>query len=121
MYCLLFKVIYFLIIFAFTGHSKLKLFITHGGISSILEATYHGIPIIGMPLFADQFGNMKEAEQEGWARTLPWKELEGNKFRKMIIDTIKDKRFKFTFLRKFLFFLCFYKHSNSCKLLLINF
>ena len=27
---------------------------THCGLNSINEATYHGVPLIGLPLFADQ-------------------------------------------------------------------
>jgi len=36
------------------GHSKTKLFITHGGLMSTMEAIYHGKPMIVMPGFADQ-------------------------------------------------------------------
>lgn len=57
-----------------------------------MEATYNGISVIGMPVFADQFSNMKEAEREGWAKVMNWDMLEENSFRKMIIDTINDER-----------------------------
>lgn len=32
----------------------MKAFIAHGGANGILEAAYHGVPIIGLALFADQ-------------------------------------------------------------------
>ncbi|CAL8090891.1 unnamed protein product [Orchesella dallaii] len=47
------------------GHPKCKLFITHGGISSVTEALYHGVPIIGIPFFTDQDWNLKQAERIG--------------------------------------------------------
>ena len=36
------------------GHENTKLFITHCGSNGIYEAIYHGIPVIGFPLFGDQ-------------------------------------------------------------------
>lgn len=32
---------------------------THGGLNGVNEATYHGVPLIVMPLFADQDYNGK--------------------------------------------------------------
>uniref|UniRef100_A0A8C6XN74 UDP-glucuronosyltransferase n=1 Tax=Naja naja TaxID=35670 RepID=A0A8C6XN74_NAJNA len=40
------------------GHPKTKAFITHGGTNGIYEAIYHAIPIVGIPLFADQIDNI---------------------------------------------------------------
>ncbi|CAG2241988.1 UGT [Mytilus edulis] len=39
------------------GHSKTKLFITHGGKSSVFEALHHGIPMIVFPIGVDQPAN----------------------------------------------------------------
>ena len=36
------------------GHAKIRLFLTHGGLFSNQEAVYHGVPFIGLPVFADQ-------------------------------------------------------------------
>ncbi|CAL7940604.1 unnamed protein product [Xylocopa violacea] len=40
-------------------HKNTKGFITHGGLMSMQEAVYFGIPLIGIPLFGDQPKNMK--------------------------------------------------------------
>lgn len=42
----------------FIDHPNIKLFISHGGLMGILDALYSGIPIIGIPMFADQYSNM---------------------------------------------------------------
>ncbi|KAH0949258.1 hypothetical protein HN011_000242 [Eciton burchellii] len=39
-------------------HSNIKAFITHGGLLGTIEAIACGVPMIGIPLFADQFNNV---------------------------------------------------------------
>lgn len=45
----------------------MRLFISHGGLGSTMEAKYYGVPILGMPIFGDQPGNIKVCVDEGWA------------------------------------------------------
>ncbi|XP_035917254.1 UDP-glucosyltransferase 2-like [Anopheles stephensi] len=42
-----------------------KLFITHSGLLSTQEAIWHGVPIIGFPVFADQFKNINYCVAKG--------------------------------------------------------
>ncbi|XP_030032437.1 UDP-glycosyltransferase UGT5 isoform X2 [Manduca sexta] len=50
------------------AHPNCVLFITHGGLLSITEAIHYGVPIIGIPVFADQFRNVDTAVNKGIAR-----------------------------------------------------
>nr|XP_010592469.2 UDP-glucuronosyltransferase 2B4-like isoform X5 [Loxodonta africana] len=52
------------------GHPKTKAFITHGGANGIYEAIYHGIPMVGIPLFADQPDNIAHMKVKGAAVSL---------------------------------------------------
>nr|XP_027780674.1 UDP-glucuronosyltransferase 2B31-like isoform X2 [Marmota flaviventris] len=52
------------------GHPKTKAFITHGGTNGIYEAIYHGIPLVGIPLFADQPDNVMHMKAKGAALRL---------------------------------------------------
>ncbi|XP_061848640.1 UDP-glucuronosyltransferase 2A1 isoform X2 [Colius striatus] len=49
------------------GHPLAKAFITHGGTNGIYEAIYHGIPMVGIPLFADQHDNIAHMRAKGAA------------------------------------------------------
>ncbi|XP_064092120.1 UDP-glucuronosyltransferase 2B13-like isoform X2 [Macrobrachium nipponense] len=73
------------------GHPKLRLFITHGGLLSTLESVYHGRPVLGMPVFGDQMGNMKEVERQGWGKMVPWNDLTEGRLVEEIISVMNNK------------------------------
>ncbi|XP_066970091.1 uncharacterized protein [Macrobrachium rosenbergii] len=73
------------------GHPKLRLFITHGGLLSTLESVYHGRPVLGLPVFGDQMGNMKDVERQGWGKTLLWDELKEGGLLEEIISVMNNK------------------------------
>ena len=58
---------HFIEIHSILGHPKTKAFITHGGSNGIYEAIYHGIPMVGLPLFADQPHNIVHMTAKGAA------------------------------------------------------
>uniref|UniRef100_A0A671LYG3 glucuronosyltransferase n=2 Tax=Sinocyclocheilus anshuiensis TaxID=1608454 RepID=A0A671LYG3_9TELE len=49
------------------GHPKTRAFITHGGTNGIYEAIYHGVPMVGIPLFGDQADNLVHMKAKGAA------------------------------------------------------
>ncbi|KAF4801174.1 hypothetical protein TURU_036392 [Turdus rufiventris] len=49
------------------GHPLTKAFITHGGTNGLYEAIYHGIPMVGIPMFADQHDNIAHMVAKGAA------------------------------------------------------
>jgi len=57
------------------GHKNCRLFMTHGGLNSLIEAVYHGVPVLGLPLTTDQFGNLARVQREGYGNTLLWKDI----------------------------------------------
>ncbi|KAK8394676.1 hypothetical protein O3P69_005862 [Scylla paramamosain] len=72
------------------GHPQLRLFITHGGLLSLQEATYHSVPVLGMPVAMEQNENMRMVEREGWGRTLYWEDLTNDNFRNRILQVMDD-------------------------------
>ncbi|DAA28612.1 TPA: UDP glucuronosyltransferase 2 family-like [Bos taurus] len=49
------------------GHPKTRAFITHCGTNGVYEAIYHGVPMVGIPLFADQYDNVVRMQAKGAA------------------------------------------------------
>lgn len=47
------------------GHGQARLFITHGGLLGMQEATYHGVPLLALPFATDQNMNAAKANKEG--------------------------------------------------------
>ena len=47
------------------AHPNVKAFITHGGLLGTTEALVEGVPVLGIPIYADQMMNMKKAESFG--------------------------------------------------------
>lgn len=66
----------------FTGHPNVKLFISHGGLLGTQEAVACGVPMLIVPLYADQALNGHAMSDRGVARiislryssTASWKE-----------------------------------------------
>lgn len=49
------------------GHPKMRVFVTHGGTNGVQEAIYHGVPVVGLPLFFDQPDNLSRIQAKGGA------------------------------------------------------
>lgn len=52
------------------GHPNVKLFFGHGGKGGITEAKFHGVPMVGLPIFGDQPINMEEVVEKGYGLTI---------------------------------------------------
>ncbi|KAK5642052.1 hypothetical protein RI129_008219 [Pyrocoelia pectoralis] len=75
------------------AHPNVKLFVTHGGLLSTLEAIYHGIPVIGIPVFGDQYSNMKIAEDYGYGISVPYEYLNEERLTAALEQGLKNPTF----------------------------
>ncbi|CAH1389504.1 unnamed protein product [Nezara viridula] len=57
------------------AHKNCMLFITHGGLLSLTETVYFGVPIIGIPFFTDQFKNMLQAQTMGYGLIMKYNNI----------------------------------------------
>ena len=74
------------------AHPNLKVFVTHGGLLSVMEALYHKTVIVGIPFVNDQKPNLRRAEKNGYAKMLEWNSLTKEDLSKAIKDAISDKK-----------------------------
>lgn len=75
------------------GHDKLRVFMTHGGQSSLMQAVYHAAPVLAIPLFGDQFDNVVRAESKGFGLILKPTELNRERLSSTIQTLIQDVRY----------------------------
>jgi len=76
------------------NHPNVKLFITHGGLLSSIEAVHYAVPQLCAPLFYDQFQNTKRMEQLGVARRLDVMNLSPDAVVKVIEDLVYNASYK---------------------------
>uniref|UniRef100_A0A915KY27 glucuronosyltransferase n=1 Tax=Romanomermis culicivorax TaxID=13658 RepID=A0A915KY27_ROMCU len=76
-----------------SGHSNVKAFITHAGFNSILEACTYGVPLVTIPLFADQFSNFKRVERRGVALAVQKTELGVKKLSEALEKILKNESY----------------------------
>nr|XP_039324152.1 UDP-glucuronosyltransferase 2B17 isoform X2 [Saimiri boliviensis boliviensis] len=76
------------------GHPKTKAFITHGGTNGIYEAIYHGIPMVGIPLFADQPDNIANMKAKGAAVGVDFNTMSSTDLLNALKTVINDPFYK---------------------------
>ncbi|XP_059051970.1 UDP-glucosyltransferase 2-like [Achroia grisella] len=76
------------------AHPNCILFITHGGLLSTTETVHFGKPIIGIPVFGDQFVNIERAVSRGFAIKVPLSYTMLDKFKAAIDEAISNPKYK---------------------------
>ncbi|XP_041981119.1 UDP-glycosyltransferase UGT5-like [Aricia agestis] len=79
------------------AHPKVLAFFSHCGLLGTTEAVYHGVPIVGMPVFGDQPSNAAAIEESGFGVQLQLNDVtEKNLLEKLkiVLDPSFRKRVK---------------------------
>ncbi|XP_066998493.2 UDP-glycosyltransferase UGT5 [Anabrus simplex] len=76
------------------SHPNVRLFISHGGLMGSQEAVYTGVPLLGIPLFADQYQNIKSLAHTGMALKLDYDEINEETFSKALDTVLNDHSYQ---------------------------
>lgn len=75
------------------AHKNVKLFVTHCGKGSIVESQYHGVPMIGLPVFGDQPGNAKLLVDGGYGLELDYQTMSEEDFMDSINEILQNRTY----------------------------
>ncbi|XP_073400037.1 UDP-glucuronosyltransferase 3A1-like isoform X2 [Dendrobates tinctorius] len=81
------------------GHPKVRLLVTHGGMNSLMEAVYHGVPVVGIPLFGDQYENLIRIKAKNMGTFIAPEEMEAENFANALREVIENSRYKTTAMK----------------------
>jgi MGT family glycosyltransferase len=76
------------------GHKNIRLFITHCGSGGQHEALYSAVPMLGIPIFADQTYNSKRMQVRGFGRHLGIDVINKEALLGLINEILQNKTYK---------------------------
>lgn len=74
------------------GHTRTRVFVTHGGTNGLYEAIHHAVPVVGIPLFGDQPDNLARLSRLGVAVVLDFNQMTSDQLTEALNAVIAQKR-----------------------------
>ena len=78
------------------AHPNMRLFVTHGGMNSYIEAVYHGVPLLVAPFAIDQHGTAALVKSQGFGEKLDLNDFTSDELKNLIKTITRDTRYKTT-------------------------
>ncbi|XP_008304298.1 UDP-glucuronosyltransferase 1-5-like, partial [Stegastes partitus] len=76
------------------GHPQTRVFVAHGGTNGVQEAIYHGVPVLGIPLFFDQYDNLLRLQERGAGKILQLADVNGKTFEEGIKELLHQDSYR---------------------------
>ncbi|KAK0396262.1 hypothetical protein QR680_001644 [Steinernema hermaphroditum] len=73
------------------GHSKCKAHMSHGGLNSVVESVWHGVPVIGFPLTVSGYDNLLRVTDRNAGILIPKSAWNADNFEKAFKDIHNNK------------------------------
>ncbi|XP_026736011.1 UDP-glucuronosyltransferase 2B9-like isoform X2 [Trichoplusia ni] len=75
-------------------HPKIKVFVTQGGVQSTDESITAGVPLVGIPMLADQWFNVEKYVTHGIGARLDIETITVENFKETLLKVIKDDSYR---------------------------
>lgn len=82
------------------SHPNMHIFITHGGIHGTTEAVFNAVPVLGTPLFADQYYHLRMIETSGMGINIDVDTVTEEELSTAMNKLIHDPKYKENALKK---------------------
>lgn len=79
---------------AVLAHPKIRLFVYHGGLQSTQEAIRNAVPMIGIPIFVDQYAQVLKVASTGAARYLDLHRVTRESLKEEIYEILNNDSYK---------------------------
>ncbi|XP_050005691.1 UDP-glucuronosyltransferase 2B17-like isoform X13 [Alexandromys fortis] len=76
------------------GHPKTRVFVTHGGANGIYESIHHGVPMVGIPMFAEQYDNIAHMVAKGAAASVDFHTMTSSDLLNALKEVINNPSYK---------------------------
>ena len=76
------------------GHPKIRAFVAHGGTNGLQEAIYHGVPVVGIPVFFDQYDNLFRLKERGGAKVFSIAAINKNTFLQGLQEVLHEPSYR---------------------------
>ncbi|XP_026183963.1 UDP glucuronosyltransferase 5 family, polypeptide D1 isoform X2 [Mastacembelus armatus] len=76
------------------GHPQTKVFVAHGGTNGVQEAIYHGVPVLGIPLFFDQYDNLLRLQARGAGKIIQLGDVNRDSFEQGLMEVLHQESYR---------------------------
>ncbi|CAK1580193.1 unnamed protein product [Parnassius mnemosyne] len=76
------------------AHPNIKVFISHGGLIGTQEAIFNAVPIIGIPIYADQYNNLLQVEEKGFGKILRYNHINEKGLENVLLEVLNNDTYK---------------------------
>ncbi|XP_040906722.1 UDP-glucuronosyltransferase 1-2-like [Toxotes jaculatrix] len=76
------------------GHPQTKVFVAHGGTNGVQEAIYHGVPVLGIPLFFDQYDNLLRLQEREAGKIIQLGDVNSHSFEQGLKEVLHQDSYR---------------------------